>query len=285
MQRKCFLCFVCLIFVFLLASCSDPEETPMDILELPNNRYSENSGSPEETKSDEISSGLVFEVTPDLDVTLLSGKLTFTISNARIVKNASQLENLDGLFDSIVPIYDQDGEHIYKYNSNKWPSFILEDGSFVDGMQVILVDVSVHSDNAHMRTVKDTDENGMYAGNYDDPYVFRADGNPNLVDLSGKVANTDSASLFSDEVGYGSYKTWNPGYFSKSGDRPEHRAAYYLMPGETIEYTVGYLVGNKNDGSDYDISNLYLTVNFAKYAEDDFPSVDKTYYIKLDLGE
>lgn len=285
MHRKHLWTFVCMILMLMLASCSSPEESPKYTLELPNSQYSENTNSTEGTKNDETPSGLVFEVTPDLDITLLSGKLTYTISNARIIENASQFENLDGLFDSIVPIYDHDGEHIYKYDSDRWPSFILDDGSFVDGMQVILVDVKVHSDDAHMRTVKDTDENGLYAGNYDDPYVFRADGIPNLVDLSGKVANTDSASLFSDEVGYGSYKTWNPGYFSKSGDRPEHRAAYYLMPGETIEYTVGYLIGNKNDGSDYNISNLHLTVNFAKYVEDDSPSIDKTYYIKLNLGE
>lgn len=290
MTRKLLPVVLSLMLMFSLAACVDPGEEPLYTLDLPNNPSDDTPSSvttdpSEETKTNEIDTGLVFEITPDLDCTMKSGKLILTVSNARAVNNASEIEYLDGLYDSVVPVYDQAGENIYKFNSERWPSFIRENGDFVDGVHLILIDVKVQSIDAHMRTIYDADENGLNAGKYEDPYVLRSDHLVSLADLSGKISNTDAASVFASAMGQGSFKTWYQAYFSKSGDRPEHPAAYYLMPGETIEYTIGYLIGNNSDGTARNLDNLYLTIDFAKYSEDDSPSIDKTYYIKLGLGE
>ena len=285
MPRRLFLIMLLLMLMLSITSCSDQKEEPLYTLDLSGNQNAENPSAGTTGSSGEMKSELVFQITPALDSTMKSGELLLTISNARVINNATEIEDLDGLYDSIVPVYDQAGEHIYKHNSNRWPSFIEENGDFVDGVHLILIDVSVQSIDAHMRTIYDADENGLYAGSYADPYILRSDHTIGLADLSGKVKNTDVASVFSDGAGLGSYKTWYQAYFSKSGDRSEHPAAYYLEPGESIEYTVGYLIGNRSDGTDYDLSELYLTVDFAKHIEDDSPSVDKTYYIKLGLGE
>lgn len=268
-----------------ITSCSNQKEEPLYTLDLSDKQNAEDPTTATTGSSGEMNSELVFEITPTLDSNMKSGKLVLTISNPRVINNATEIENLNGLFDSIVPVYDQAGEHIYKHNSSRWPSFIQENGNFVDGVHLILIDVSVQSIDAHMRTIYDTDENGLYAGSYADPYILRSDQTIGLADLSGKVNNSDAASVFSDGAGLGTYKTWYQAYFSRSGECSEHPAAYYLEPGESIEYTVGYLIGNRSDGSDYDLSELYLTVDFAKYIEDDSPSIDKTYYIKLGLGE
>jgi len=290
LTRKLLPVVLSLMLMFSLSACVNPGEEPLYTLEMPNNPSDDTPSSAttdpsEETKTNEIDTGLVFEITPDLDCTMKSGKLILTVSNARVVNNASEIEYLDGLYDSVVPVYDQDGEHIYKYNSERWPSFVGENGDFVDGVHLILIDVKVQSIDAHMRTIYDADENGLNAGKYEDPYVLRSDHLVSLADLSGKISNTDAAYVFSSGVGHGSFKTWYEAYFSKSGDRSEHPAAYYLMPGETVEYTIGYLIGNNSDGTARDLDNLYLTIAFAKYSEDDSPSIDKTYYIKLGLGE
>ena len=97
-----------------------------------------------------------------------------------------------------------------------YPDF-LTNGALVSGARLVLLDIEVLNVDADN------------AGRYEEPYVFRADSIVTLADRS-------------DKAGAGGYAYIDAGYFSLLGGCAEHDMAYELEPGESITFTLGFLV-------------------------------------------
>lgn len=99
-----------------------------------------------------------------------------------------------------------------------YPDFLTND-ALVSGARLVLLDIEVLNVDADN------------AGRYEEPYVFRADSIVTLADRS-------------DKAGAGGYAYIDAGYFSLLGGCAEHDMAYELKPGESVAFTLGFLVGS-----------------------------------------
>lgn len=139
------------------------------------------------------------------------GRLVYTVKSASVSQSAE-----DGCFveDAHVTV---DGVSYIN------PDFITSDG-LISGASLVLLELEVQN--------VDADNAGMY----DEPYVFRADSIVTLADLSKKSR--------------GPYSYIDAAYFSLLNGRSEHSMAYELKPGESITFTLGFLVGSDHSLSD-----------------------------------
>lgn len=180
---------------------------------------------------------------------LKSGKLTHTILNAKVVTCLDDVPSVDCFFEEVFH---------YRAESGQWeigttPSFVMEDGTFSDAY-LILLDVETTSDGATQYTTKDLDSDGYPLGEYDDPYLFRADYFGTLVALNHKENN---------ELNY--YGLACPEYYSyynKDLSLPDPHITYRLEPGETIKYTIGFILLDEyftGFGCEIDFSELYFS--------------------------
>ena len=285
-MRKIVSIMLILVILFSFASCGMEEE-----LQGQKEQFLTIQTSPSETggnaSTDEDSSqatlpqqstDLMFEYSaetaPDQ---ILSGKMQFTISNPRVVTHRDDMPGGD-FSEAIAEIWTNGEVKEYVCYSQRFPSFILDDGSFVEGAKLVMVDVTVTNIDAKMRTQKDADENGKGGGDYTDPYVFRVD---SLLSFTDTEKTTDAISVFGGVSSAGNYPQLNARYFSLLNNCEEHPFAFRLEPGETMTYTVGIVVGNNKDGSSRDLSTIAVRIASAKHiggAESD------VYYVSLGLG-
>ncbi len=220
-------------------------------------------GNPTDGTAQKQAGTMAFSVTPETDSTLLSGRLEYTVTGVRIVENVSDLPNPAGFGNEAVPLYNETGaEQIYKYQSDRYPSFLLSDGGFVPELTVVLVDVTVESFDAVARTKKDADAQGRGGGEFDDPYLFRADALLTVVDRGRRLPNTANQG-WSLEQDQGVYQEWHLGYFSAPGEGPETIFCYRLEPGQKQSFTLGFLVTNRSDGTPRDLSGLCARIGAA----------------------
>lgn len=84
---------------------------------------------------------------------------------------------------------------------------------------------------------------GELEARYDNPYLFKVDSILYLIDTS-------------DVDQDGNYLGRAPGFFSAYGKRSEHPYAYELRPNEVISFQIGFLIGNRADGSPRNPANL-----------------------------
>ena len=230
---------------------------------------------------------MAFSVTPETDPTLLSGRLEYTVTGVRIVENVSDLPNPAGFGNEAVPLYNETGaEQIYKYQSDRYPSFLLSDGGFVPALTVVLVDVTVESFDAVARTKKDTDSHGRGGGQYDDPYLFQADALLTVVDRGRRQLNTEPMEGWNFDWGIakdqGIYQEWHLGYFSAPGESPDATFCYRLEPGQKRSFTLGFLVTNRSDGTPRDLSGLCARIGGALLSEEEY-TPGQTYLVDLGL--
>lgn len=191
----------------------------------------------------------------EYDAGLKSGSLLFTFTVVRAVNHRSDIPEAGGFNEYDAFIYQfRDGEEVaYHY-----PEMICGDGSFLEHCYLVLVDITVESKDAVAKTISADDDGARF----DDPYIFRAD-TPCLVDLSQK-----------QDWGY---PVISPDYFSLLGGQEEHPWAFYLEPGQTIDFTLGFFIGGYDpDGTLTDMSQLSLC--------DSYGNLDST-FIRLGLGE
>lgn len=181
---------------------------------------------------------------------LKSGKLIHTFTDARIVTS------IDGIPDTGCFLHEA---LVYLNEDNRWetgdvPSFVQEDGSFA-GASMILIDVTTTSENATQYTTKDLDSDGYPLGEYDDPYLFR-------VDTMGTLVALNHAE--NDELNY-----WGFGYveynslYNHNPELPDNHYSYHLEPGETIEYTIGFIIYEDRFialDCEVDFSQLYFNI-------------------------
>lgn len=160
----------------------------------------------------------------------LSGRLLYQVSNPRIARS---VEELGGPADGFSRSFCQHGPD----DADLPPAWIRADGSF-ENHQVLLVDVTVTNEDAEL--APDLDK----YGNARDPYTFSVDGLLYLHNGSLKPPK---------EQGNFSYIS----YFSAKGDDPDTAFSFRLLPGETADFTLGFVIGKAPARFD-SLEGLYL---------------------------
>ena len=195
-----------------------------------------------------------------------SGKLVYTARNVRIVNSTADIP-IDGDFRSSASLKFYFGDSGEKYDSSldvsfRYPEICNGDGEFITGGYLILVDFSVRNDGAAMYTTNDLDSDGYPLGRFDDPYLFIP--MVFLADMS-KIDDEYYASLSFD-------------YYSRMYEETEAYDSFHLEPGETLGFTLGWLVTDEQFDGLVDISSLALEFG-AETAEE-----CSVTYIELNLS-
>lgn len=183
---------------------------------------------------------------------LKTGKLIYSITDANLIDHISDVPNPDSGFFEASAVFNGN-ENAGDSFTLFYPDFVNEDGSFLQGTYLVMLDVTVTSDGAANYTKGDLDEYGKPMGLYDDPYLFRADG---IFYLQDGRAQT----VYQDGVAYQYVPSWYIDYFSERNKRTENHMVFRLMPGESISYKIGFLVTDVKEHGLMDLDTLYITV-------------------------
>lgn len=173
-----------------------------------------------------------------------SGSLSCTIQRIEAVDNVSGLPE-KGFEDwPTFETVDNNGQRVIL----RYPEYIDGSGNPIPGLSLVLVDVSITSDGAQSYTRHDLDEYGTPLGEFDDPCIFRADALIYLSDIQKSADEGEATAYNGGELGY----------FSGRNQRPEHRNAFRLEDGETLDITLGFWVYDIQQGGYVHLDNLYL---------------------------
>lgn len=185
-----------------------------------------------------------------------SGELVYTVRNPRIINREQDIPKGGFLYDAFAVLPKEKGEIVY------YPDFIDENGDFTEGVYLLLVDVSVYSDNAIAYTINDLDSGGVPRGQYDDPYFFRAD---SIVNLCTTPYYIEGESQF-----------YYMSFYSLLSKYDTHPLGFHLEPQQEICFTVGFLIDDIRLGGRMDLSKISLCHVMGSKSEQ---------YIQLSLGE
>ena len=203
------------------------------------------------TEPSNTAGGVTLEI-PSGKNGLVSGKLIYTIQKAYVVTNQKDIPAEGGFITTPAVWQMRNGQE----QGFKYPEFIKDNGDFMDDCYLILVEMSIKSEDA----VGDTDPE---TGEFDDPYLFH----------SCLLTLVDMTDI--DPHGY--YYVTEAGYFSNLNEHEEGSSVIRLEPGEEKTYTYGFFIGGyKSDGSKTDLSNLCLC---STYGSPD------SILVKLGLGD
>lgn len=178
------------------------------------------------------------------------GKLHYTITRSTVLKNVNNV-GFGGIRESaILCMYDGEGNQTMYY----YPECVDDEGNLVEGGNLIILDITVTSQDAvNFITNPAT---GVQSRRYaDNPFLFRADEVAYLVDIT--------------EDAQDGYTYYDAVYFSQMGYFDEHEMAYEVLPGDSISFRIGFLVGNRPDGTPRNMSDLVVTTNWGT-AEKEF---------------
>lgn len=246
MRSKHTLALLLSVLLLVLSAC-----TPTDSPPKSTDPVTPSATMPTDTKAFPIS----FKYTAGEVSRLKSGRLNYTITDARLVSSTEALANINGFrSDASVCFYGDSYEHCDL--TLRYPDFILQDGSFYEGVHLLVLDITVTSEDAAAYTRRDLDEDGYPLGPYDDPSLFRADGILYLQDTHiDSIVRTDP-----DGTEYSTGPAcWVIDYYSRMNERAENYMVFRLMPGESISFQIGFLVVDINDGGEMDLNTLCLT--------------------------
>lgn len=90
---------------------------------------------------------------------------------------------------------------------------------------------------------------------YGNPYIFKADSLLYLIDKDVLTPDGDYAGV-------------PAGFFSGYNLRTEHPMVYELKPGEKTSFRIGFLIGNRPDGSDRVYSELSVSTQSNSLGDD-----------------
>lgn len=250
-EKGCFIMkrIICgLLVLCLIGSLAGCASNPME--DLTNAQNNTGSISPSENNSETSSQGTLKlgEAFEDPNA-LKSGKLTHTITDAKVITCLEDVPSVDCLFERVFHYRTESGE----WEVGSLPTFVAEDGTFSDAY-LILLDVETTSDGATQYTTKDLDADGYPLGEYDDPYLFRADAFGTLVALNHKENNEWNYYGLAYIEYYSNY--------NKDLSLPDPHITYRLEPGETIKYTIGFILEDEiftGFGCEIDFSELYFS--------------------------
>ena len=183
------------------------------------------------------------------------GKLVYTVTEARVVTSVNDIPSGGFRYDAEVSILGSDG----KIARSRYPDFIQDDGFFADEVALVLLDITVQSHDATNRMIHP--ESGEIYWLYENQYIFRADGILCLID------KTEGDGTF--------YRYYDPVFYSGWNQYSEHPSAYELLPGKSLSFTIGFLIGSTSHGHPRDMSQLVASTSWG--------TLDKL-YISLNLG-
>ena len=239
----------------------EPTESTPSTADAEGSTADPTESDPQETEALIAPSGMKLQTSDKLIyLAHKSGYLEFRFDNARAVNHRSdvQEECIDPPRGSRSFSYDASQYSAEDFNNAEYirllegtwyvtydyPNWAEDDGYFGDGVYLILVDVTATNVGAENYTTADRYSDGRVRGEYDDPYIFRADGVPFLTDISNWLQKNQ--------------RFWyaDPAYFSLLNQRSEHPMAFRLAPGESITYTLGFFVTDRELGGDFSLSHL-----------------------------
>lgn len=157
-----------------------------------------------------------------------AGNLVVTVLDAWVVDHIDEMPAEGGMYPYDWNLNMGEGWTVY-YDDLE--DFVQEDGSFEEGVFLVMVKTTVENMDASVYIP----ENDQFK--YQDPYMFRLQ---NMIVLSELDIN----------------RKWTASYSSLYESHPDHPMAIHLGPGEAVELTVGFWVGDNWDGSTRDLSNL-----------------------------
>ncbi|MBQ7064224.1 MAG: hypothetical protein IJM90_04995 [Firmicutes bacterium] len=167
------------------------------------------------------------------------GNLVYAISDVRAMNQIADIEAFNkGMFTQDTTLLYEDHGII---TSRSYPDYLDEKGYLPRNCYLILIDITIHSTGARNRTKKDGEP--PY-GFFTEPYYFRADSGFLL--LQKREGQKESLRM-------------NPLYYSLKDALEIHPLAFELRPGETIQYTLGFLLGYQDDGLPPDLDWLYVS--------------------------
>ncbi len=184
------------------------------------------------------------------------GTLSYTLTDARVVTNVNEAGPGGIREGATLYLYGSDPEQpVIYYDVGTLDSetgFIDGEGNLVEGGSLVLLDILVESvDAVNFRTNPVT---GVQKRRYaDDPFLFRADEICYLIDTS-------------EDSRHG-YTYFDAVYFSDPGRYAEHPMAYQLLPGESRTIRIGFLLGNRKDGTPMDHSDLVISTMWNEKEE------------------
>lgn len=172
------------------------------------------------------------------------GTLYYTITRTSVLENIS-MTSMGGIRENaIMCIYDGQGNQTMYY----YPECADSEGNLVEGGKLVVLDITVTSQDA-VNFITDP-ATGVQARRYaDNPFLFRADEIAYLVDIAQDP-----------EEGYTYYDAV---YFNEMGYFEEHEMAYELLPGDSISFRIGYLLGNRTDGTPIASADIVMTTNWG----------------------
>lgn len=239
--RKRFRILLCCMLTILLAGC--------DAVQVPQGEVEEEfvRDNTEVMPEHVIQIGDEFEYTPEVYV---EGHFLCTVTDVRVVQEEAECPPAElWVSDSLAA--DVNGEEVI-FEYEEW---FTEGGAYDHGCRIILADVTMTNVDAE----SELDDGTNSGGPFKDPYLFTAYNVLNLVDLS---------SVRSLGGKYHRFLGYDRGYFSflrpdSEDDREtngnEHQAIR-IAPGETVSFTVGFLLHADPEGGIRDLSQLMLSV-------------------------
>ncbi len=182
----------------------------------------------------------------DIEWGLKAGKLHCEFSNIRMVNHRDDIPRLEGFRDDAQCSFPglADNEIYDEKTVFRYPDFILENGEFIPNAYLLLMDVTVTSIGAAAYTIHDRDSEGYPKGQYTEECLFRADP---IINLTNKTQYIKGESQF-----------FGIDYFSDMNKEKENRMLFRLLPGETISFTLGFLVDDEKYGGKFDLDELTL---------------------------
>lgn len=181
------------------------------------------------------------------------GKLKITVSSAKVVSNMAGMDKSCFLDESDVVVYH--GEW-YEDFLKDWRTYMDRyqtiyhggecvdgNGNFLDGIQMVVVDVTVENVDA---TNRHLDSDGNWVSKTDNLYEFS-------VTFLGQLLDLDQVIDAETQI----YNGWSIDYFSgKSTDYPN---GFEVRPEESVSFQIGFLLGNHEDGSPIDLEKLVFS--------------------------
>lgn len=141
-----------------------------------------------------------------------SGQLNVSIVGAQIHTHIPNIVEDDYFFldNSYITVKNGVSNQVYGY-----PDFLLNNGHLVDGVYLVVIDIKLTNENA---------ESSLY----ENPYEFRGDSIVTLVNLDDRDGNN--------------FRYRNAVFYYGLNRGTNHPTAFELKPGETIIFSVGFLI-------------------------------------------
>lgn len=163
------------------------------------------------------------------------------IYNGELYQTAIDARSDRDLFSEIYPLWAQ--RYVY-------PEYIEADGSFMDPVCMVLIDVTVANPDGARNVQIHAD--GSESVRFGNPYVFTLGAIGGVLVDPTRPLEKDPSKYYDIYVGY---------YSNKSSVEARPDDGFLVKPGDAITFQLGFLLGNMPDGTEMDYSNFVFSSN------------------------